>query len=86
MEHVKYDLGVPDAGTRVFVSLDQQANVWLLDAANYSRYTAGKDGRAYGGRQVRSPATLSVPTHGHWYVAIDLGGNSGNIRSSVVTS
>lgn len=85
MEHLKFDLGYVDAGATVHVELDNQANVHLLDSHNYDRYQRGLDYRAYGGLQVRSPAKLRVAHSGHWYVAIDLGGNRGTIRASVAT-
>ena len=85
MEHVKYDLGQLPKGSTVVVQLGSQANVLLMDASNYRTYTSGRRGqfRYYGGLQQRSPARLRVPNDGHWYVAIDLGGYSGQIRSGV---
>ena len=86
MEHLKFDLGSLDAGTTVSVALEQQANVHLLDSHNYERYRQGRDYRAYGGLQVRSPATLRTESSGHWYIAIDLGGARGTIRANVTVS
>jgi hypothetical protein len=85
MEHVKYDLGQIRKGSTVMVQLGNQANVLLMDASNYRTYASGRSGqfRYYGGLQKRSPARLAVPSDGHWYVAIDLGGHSGKIRSGV---
>jgi hypothetical protein len=83
VEHIKFDLGHLDQGTGVRVDLDQQANVRLMDSVNYSAYQAGRQYRFFGGRQVRSPAVLTTPSTGRWYVAIDLGGASGRIHANV---
>lgn len=86
MKHLRFDLGHVVGGTAISVTLDRQANVHLVDAANYDRYRRGTSYRAYGGRQVRSPAALTVPHTGHWYIAIDLGGAAGTVRASVTTT
>lgn len=83
MQHVKYDLGQVKRGSTVVVTLDKQANVQLMDSSNYSAYTRGRQYRFFGGLMKRSPATIPVPRDGHWFVAIDLGGGSGRIRSGV---
>ncbi len=71
------------AGDIVEVTLDQQANVRLLDSANYSRFKSGQQFRFYGGRALRSPLRLPVPSSGTWYTVIDLGGHGGTIRYGV---
>lgn len=83
MEHVKYDLGQVRRGSTVVVTLDKQANVQLMDSSNYSAYTRGRRYRYLGGLMKKSPATIPVPRDGHWFVAIDLGGGYGRVRSGV---
>lgn len=85
MEHVKYDLGQLVQGSTVVVTLDKQANVRLMTASNYRVYSAGRGGRfgSTGGLMKHSPTTLVVPSSDHWFLAIDLGGGTGSIRSSV---
>lgn len=83
MEHIKYDLGQVDRGSTAVVTLDIQANVLLMDSSNYRAYTSGRRHKYFGGLCRQSPAQIVVPSTGHWYVAIDLGGSSGNVRSSV---
>jgi Domain of unknown function (DUF1883) len=83
MDFVHYDLGSLDRGQIVEVSLNIAANVQLLDTANFNQYRSGGSFQYVGGRINRSPARLSVPTPGHWHLAIDLGGASGNLRSEV---
>lgn len=80
---VKYDLGQIGAGASVAVTLTSRANVRLLDSHNFACYQRGEDFRAIGGRAIKSPVVLKVPSPGHWYVVLDLGGGTGTIRSSV---
>lgn len=85
MQHVKYDLGHLERGATVEVALGSQANVQLMDASNYRTYAAGRGGqyRYTGGLARTSPVRLLVPASGHWFIAIDLGGRSGSVRSAV---
>ena len=83
MEHQYYDLHQLRGGEVVEVQLANAANVRLMDSSNYSSYKRGQQHRFYGGYVKQSPYRIPVPNSGHWYVAIDLGGYSGNIRSSV---
>lgn len=82
-QFVQYDLGHIKRGAKVVVRLGAQANVLLLDSSNFNSYRNGQQHRYYGGRMTRSPATILVPHDAYWYVAIDLGGYSGTIESSV---
>ena len=82
MEHVHYEVDVPNGGS-IEVTLDQQANVLVMDSMNYQQYCRGASATYYGGRMVRSPAVITPPHGGWWHVAIDLGRGSGTIRSSV---
>ncbi|WP_413320373.1 DUF1883 domain-containing protein [Agrococcus sp. 1P02AA] len=85
MEHLKKDLGQLKKGATVVVTLRQQANVLLMDASNYRAYAASRGGRFRytGGLIKRSPARLTVPSNGHWYLAIDLGGAKGRINATI---
>jgi hypothetical protein len=83
MEHQRYDLGNLKKGATVVVTLKNQANVQLMTSSDYINYKAGRRYRYHGGRVTRSPFNIVVPSDGHWYVAIDLGGYSGTISSSV---
>jgi hypothetical protein len=83
MDFVHYDLGSLDRGQIVEVSLNVAANVQLLDTANFDQYRSGGSFQYVGGQINRSPARLPVPAPGHWHLAIDLGGASGNLRSEV---
>ena len=78
--HYEVDLGPNDG---VEVTLDQQANVRLLDASNFFAYQRGDAHTYYGGLAKVSPVHLRPPHSGHWHVVIDLGGYSGTVRASV---
>lgn len=83
MEHVYHDLGQVQRGSTVVVTLKNRANVMLMDQSNYRAYVAGRRTRFIGGEARKSPVRLVVPSTGRWYVALDLGGYSGRISSSV---
>ena len=82
MKYSVYDFGVLEKGQIVEVSLSSAANVCLLDAINYNNYKNGRRFRYYGGLVKKSPYRIAVPSHGHWYLTIDLGGYSGSVRHS----
>lgn len=84
MNFQKYDLGYLSAGEIVEITLVQNAaNVRLMDSSNFSNYKSGRKHQYFGGHMTKSPVRLQIPRSDHWYVAIDLGGYSGTIRSSV---
>lgn len=84
MDFTDYDLGWLRAGVGVEVILSgTEANVRLVDSANFSSYRSGLSHRYWGGHYSRSPIYLTVPHDGHWHVVIDLGGYGGSVRSSV---
>ncbi len=69
-------------GAVIEVELDKQANVLMLDSANYARYRRGTDHRYRGGLAKVSPCRLPVPHGGTWHVVVDLGGNTGRVAAS----
>jgi hypothetical protein len=83
MEHLRYDLGNLKQGSTVVVTLQNQANVQLMTSSDYTNYKAGRRYRYHGGRVTRSPFRITVPSKGHWVVAIDLGGLAGRISASI---
>lgn len=83
MQFQKYDLGNVKKGSRVIVTLKNQANVRLMTSSEFSKYKRGGAHRYIGGRVTRSPWSAVVPSTGRWHVAIDLGGYSGKVQSSV---
>lgn len=83
MEHIFYDLNNLRGGEVVEVQLANAANVRLMDSSNYSSYKRGSSHRYIGGYVQQSPYRMTVPNSGHWYVAIDLGGYAGKIKSAI---
>lgn len=78
--HYPLDLAADDA---VRVTLDKQANVRLLDDANFQRYQRGESHNYRGGLANKSPIVLVPPHAGRWHVVIDLGGYAGTVRAAV---
>ncbi len=84
MKFNKYDLGQLDKGQIVEVTLSgSAANVRLMDSSNLSAYRNGRQHRYYGGLMTRSPARISVPRSGRWFVTVDMNGLRGSTRSAV---
>jgi hypothetical protein len=84
MQYAYRDLGQRRRGEVVEVTLDgNQANVVLLDSANYNAFRNGRQHRYYGGLAQRSPILMTVPNSGHWYaVAYIPPGYRGSARAS----
>lgn len=84
MKYVVHQLGNVEKGNVVEVSLKgNAANVLLLDSSNYNNYKNGRRYRYYGGFVKKSPFKVTVPHSGKWFVVVNLGGLSGQVRSSV---
>jgi hypothetical protein len=83
VQHLYFDLKRQKKGAVAVVTLDKQANVRLMTAANYSAFKSGRRFSFHGGRATKSPARLSIPSSGHWWVVVDLGGLAGRVRASV---
>jgi hypothetical protein len=77
--HYEFDLSGDDI---VEVTLDKQANVRLLDNANFSLYKSGKQHRYHGGLAKTSPTRIAAPHAGYWHVVVDLGGYAGTVGAS----
>ena len=75
----EFDLGSSDV---VEVILDKQANVRLLDPANYSLYRSGTQYNYYGGLAKESPVRIPTPHAGDWRPVVDLGGYGRTVRAT----
>ena len=73
----------PGPDEAIVVTLDGQANVMLLDDANFSYYRRGHSFSYRGGWATKSPVRLVPPHQGHWHVVVDLGGRAGTVRAGV---
>ena len=81
MRYAYQDLGEQPAGTTVIVRWNgSAADVLLLDPVSFSKYARGQNlvFRGGGGHSSRSPARLSIPEAGRWYVVLDFHHYSGN--------
>jgi hypothetical protein len=82
MQFIHHDLGYRSAGEIVEVNLSAGANVRLMDSSNFSSYKNGQQHRYHGGLAKKSPLRLQIPNSGTWYVAVDMQGLMGSVRSS----
>ena len=82
MNFLHYDISASQGDT-VRVTLDKQANVRLMDDANFAAYKRGQHHHYYGGLATRSPLDIVVPRNGNWNLVVDLGGSAGTVRASV---
>ena len=82
MQFTKYDLGNLEKGRIVEITLQgNAANVQLLDSSNLSNYVNGRRYHYIGGLAKKSPVRLATTHSGHWYVAIDMRGLRGSVRT-----
>ncbi len=82
MKFLHYEVDVDDRDV-IEVTLDRQANVRLLDGANFSSFRAGRRHSYVGGLAKRSPVRLVVPGRGHYHVVVDLGGYAATVRAGL---
>ena len=84
MNYTSYDLGHLEKGRVVEIRLQgNAANVQLMDSGNLNNYKNGRRYRYIGGLAKKSIIHLSTSHSGHWYVAIDLRGLGGSVKSTV---
>ncbi|MDD1499084.1 DUF1883 domain-containing protein [Agrobacterium tumefaciens] len=81
--YTHYDLKEIRTGTIIEVSLNAVANVRLMTAGNFQRFTELLDFKYVGGVARKSPLRLAIPETGHWHVIIDGEGHNGLAESSV---
>jgi hypothetical protein len=83
-DFIHSDLGFRQAGDVVEITLSgSAANVRLLDNANFESYRSGRQHRYIGGLATQSPVRLTLPSAGHWHMAVDMQGLQGTTRASV---
>jgi hypothetical protein len=82
-QFIYHDLGLRKSGEIVEVTLSgNAANVRLMDSSNFQSYKNGRNHHYIGGLAKKSPVRLKIPNSGHWYVAVDIMGLVGNVKSS----
>lgn len=65
-----------NGGDAFVVNCSHQANVLVMDDANFSAYRRGRSARYYGGFFRRLPATIPVPHGGHWNAVLEAPGGA----------
>ncbi len=84
MNFTRHNLGYQRQGSVAEVTLSgTEANVLLLDSINLANYKASRRFVYRGGHYKRSPVRIRIPRSGTWYIAVDLGGRAGRVRSLV---
>lgn len=83
MQYSYYEYKHLEKGQIIQVELSIAANVRLMSPSNYNNYRNGRRHSYYGGYVERSPYKIMVPSSGHWYLTIDLGGYAGTVRHRV---
>ncbi len=81
--YTHYDLGDQRAETTIEITLSAVANVRLMTAGNFQRFTETLKHQFVGGVAKKSPIRLSVPESGHWHLVVDMEGHKGLAESSV---
>ena len=84
MKYIYKDLGNRQKGELVrFVLKGNSANVKVMTTSNFNNYKNGRKHTYYGGHTTKSPITIPVPSSGHWYATVDLGGYAGNVNATI---
>lgn len=83
MKYSYYEYKHLEKGQIIQVELSVAANVRLMTSVNYSNYRNGRRHSYYGGLVKSSPFRIIVPSSGHWFLTIDLGGYAGTVRHRV---
>jgi hypothetical protein len=87
MRYAYKDLGEQPAGATAIVEWrGSAADVLLLDSVSFSKYRASRSAVFYsaGGRYSRSPARLSIPEAGRWFVVADFRGPTTDATVEVI--
>jgi hypothetical protein len=82
IDHLHYEFRV-SLKNIVEVNMDSEANVLLMDDANYSKYCKGHRFSYFGGFVTGTPYQIRPPKSGRWHVVIDRGGHPGQVRAAV---
>ncbi len=84
MKFIYKDLGNRKKGEIIrFVLKGNAANVRIMTSSNFSNYKNGRRHNYYGGHATKSPVEIPIPSDGHWYATVDLGGHQGRVNASI---
>ena len=74
--HICHDLGFQMTTGPLMVvevTLNQPANVYLVNAQGYQKYLTGGDFTHEGGHATDSTYRIAIPSSNHWYIIVDNG-------------
>ncbi len=78
--HKEFEVG---PGDTLVVTLNNRANVLMMDPGNFDNYRNGRPYQYHGGYATRNRVILSPPSPGRWHVVVNLGGGAGSVRAAV---
>lgn len=81
--YTHYDISEQRGGTVIEITLSAVANVRLMTAANFQRFTETLKHQFIGGVAKKSPVRLVIPDSAHWHLVVDMEGHNGLAESSV---
>jgi hypothetical protein len=82
VDHLHWELTVSPRDT-LEITVDQPANVLLMDDAEYRKYCKGEPHQAYGGPVEKGATILKPYRNGLWHVVVDMGRSGGKVNASV---
>ncbi|MDR3827713.1 DUF1883 domain-containing protein [Enterococcus casseliflavus] len=53
------------------VKLSHASDVFLVDSSNFRKYKSGQSFNYHGGHFTESPATVTAPRAGRWYLIVN---------------
>jgi len=84
-DHLHWELNAGPRDT-LQITIDQSANVLLMDDANYQQYCKGQGHTCYGGPAEKGTVTLKAMRPGRWHIVVDKGRAGGVVTASVKNS
>src|SRR5437763_378177 len=81
-DHLHWEFAASPRDT-LEITVDQMANVLLMDDANYQKYCQGQQHACYGGMVEKSPVVLKPYGKRRWHVVVDMGRSGGKVSASV---
>ncbi len=70
-------------GDILSIKVDRKVNIRVMTEENFIKFKNGQAYSYFGGEFSTSPINLPIPKTAHWYIVIDLGGQSGILSYSI---
>ena len=83
MQALIYDLGYQKKGTTIEIKLPFATNVRLFDKVNCDLFRNKQKHTFYGGYVKVSPYRMAIPEEKHWYIAVDVQGDTSNVNVGI---